>query len=246
MLSLLIAATLLQTAPDAGPKRQDTHDNGMPKTDYELVAWCHGALAGQLELEPTAMADMIKIEGKAKVAARAKEDAEMAKERRAYLKDYEHALAAAEAASPTPIHQKGVEAELHGYSLWTATRNKDPIWLMLDWGMWDPNDVGCNEAAKRLYDRSKLFGLALKGSETAPDSTGADLPTAPGGVNSGEAKAAPADPVDAKSAAQGPTAATMPSRPADEHQAPEPPVTPPGAPAPAGAPQSSNALRGPQ
>ena len=194
MLSLLIAAALLQTAPPAAAQIEGPRDSGMPKADYELVAWCHGALAGQLELEPTAMADMVKIEGKAKVLARAKEDAEMAKERREYLKDYEHALAAAEAASPTPIHQKGVEAELRGYALWTATRNKEPIWLMLDWGMWDPNDVGCSEAAKRLYDKSKLFGLALKGSDAAPDSTGADLPTAPNGAKGADLKRGDAKP----------------------------------------------------
>lgn len=208
MLSLLIAAALLQTAPDAAARPaaatlEGPRDSGMPKTDYELVAWCHGALAGQLELEPTAMADMIKIEGKAKVAARAKEDAEMARERRAYLKDYEHALAAAEAASPTPIHKSGVEAELRGYALWTATRNKEPIWLMLDWGMWDPNDVGCSEAAKRLYNKSKLFGLALKGADTAPESTGADLPAAPG--------APPAPKPDAPADTPRPDAAPAPS-----------------------------------
>ncbi len=222
MLSLLITAALLQAAP-AAATLEGPRDSGMPKTDYELVAWCHGALAGQLELEPIAMADMVKIEGKAKVAARAKEDAEMARARREYLKDYEHALAAAEAASPTPIHKKGVDAELRGYALWTATRHKEPIWLMLDWGMWDPNDVGCSDAAKRLFDKSKLFGLALKGSDSAPDSTGAELPTAPG---------------DGKAAAHHPEA--QPTPPADAPAMP--PADQPAAPPPSEGP----ALRGPQ
>ena len=53
--------------------------SNLPKDDYGLVAWCHGALAAQLELDPIAHADMISIEGKAKVAARAKSDAEMEK-----------------------------------------------------------------------------------------------------------------------------------------------------------------------
>lgn len=181
MLPFLIAAALLQAAPAAGPQLQGPQpEGGLPKTDYELVAWCHGALAGQLELEPRAKAAMEKIETKAKVAARAKADAEMVKERRQYLKDYEHALAAAEAASPTPIHRLGVQAELKGYALWTATRNKEPIWLMLDWGMWDPNDVGCDEAAKRLYEKSSLFKMALKGSDNAP--TSADTTPKPPGV----------------------------------------------------------------
>lgn len=170
MLSLLIAA-LLQAAPGAVPADEATTASGLPKSDYELVAWCHGALAGQLELEPRAKASMEKIEGKAKVAARAKEDAEMEKARRQYLKDYEHALAAAEAASPAPIHEKGVHAELEGYRFWAPTRNKEPLWLMVDWGMWDPNDAGCGDAAKRLYNKSALFGVALKSSDKAPASS---------------------------------------------------------------------------
>jgi hypothetical protein len=162
MIALLLAA-LLQTAPDAaGPA---TQGDGLPKSDYERVAWCHGALAGQLELEPIAHADMEKIEGKAKVAARAKDDAEMVKERRQYLKDYEQALAAAEAASPTMIHPKGVAAEQQGYRLWAGTRNKEPVWRILDWGMWDPNDAGCSEAASRLLNKSQLFGAALKSDD---------------------------------------------------------------------------------
>lgn len=162
MISLLIAV-LIQTAPDASA--QAGRGDGLPKGDYERVAWCHGALAGQLELEPIAKADMEKIEGKAKVAARAKGDAEMLKERRQYLKDYEKALSAAEAASLTMIHQKGVAAEQQGYRLWTATRNKEPVWRILDWGMWDPNDAGCSEAAERLLNKSQLFGAALKSDE---------------------------------------------------------------------------------
>ena len=208
MLPFLIAAALLQAAPNAAPAaegpalEQGAPDNGMPKSDYELVAWCHGALAGQLELEPKAKQAMEKIESKAKVAARAKEDAEMEKARRQYLKDYEHALAAAEAASPQAIHQSGVKAELRGYAFWAGTRNKEPIWLMLDWGMWDPNDVGCGDAAKRLYQKSTLLGAALKESDNTPTSTGAARPPPPGETPSSAAPApadapAPAAPADA-------------------------------------------------
>lgn len=188
MLSLILAA-LLQAAPAAAG---ETADNGLPKDDYSRVAWCHGALAGQLELDSVAMADMEKIEGKAKAAERRKADAEMLAERRQYLKDYERALAAAEAASPTMIHAKGVAAEQQGYRMWTATRNKAPIWRMLDWGMWDPNDAGCGEAAKRLYEKSSLFGEALKGGATAAKTV--DAPPAP--PEAEEAKPAEAKPAE--------------------------------------------------
>jgi hypothetical protein len=215
----MLAAALLQAAPStvaAAPApgsleaAQAPRDNGLPKDDYGLVAWCHGALAGQLDLDPIAHKDMEQIEGKAKVAARAKEDAEMVKERRVYLKDYEHALAAAEAASPVAIHQQGVDAELRGFRMWNETRNKAPIWRMLDWGMWDPNDAGCNDAAKRLYAKSSLFGEALKGS--AGDSK-ADAPAAP-------------------LAAPEPTAAASATRPTNNVEADTPVETATPAPAP--------------
>lgn len=208
MLSLLIAAALLQAAPDAsGAAQTAARESNLPKDDYGLVAWCHGALAGQLELDGVAKADMEKIEGKAKVAARAKNDAELEKARRQYLKDYEHALAAAEAASPVAIHQRGVLAEQQGYKLWTGTRNKEPIWRMLDWGIWDANDAGCGDAAKRLYERSTLLGVALKNTDTAS----APAKVEDGKADEGPAKAGP----DAAPPAETASSVT-PSQPAAE------------------------------
>ncbi len=190
-IALLLALVLGQAAPSeaasapasvAAASPEDATANGansLPKDDYGLVAWCHGALAGQLELDPIAHADMVSIEGKAKVTARAKNDALIEKDRREYLHAYERALAAAEKASPTAIHQYGVESELAGYKLWGVTRQKQPIWRMLDWGMWDANDAGCGEAAKRLYNKSTLFGEALKGhAEAKPVEAEAAVPPA--------------------------------------------------------------------
>ncbi len=186
-IALLFALALTQANPaETGQAPSSSPEDAMaggasnlPKDDYGLVAWCHGALAGQLELDPIAHADMVSIEGKAKVAARAKSDAEMEKDRREYLHQYERALAAAEKASPVAIHQYGVESELSGYKLWGATRQKQPIWRMLDWGMWDPNDAGCGEAAKRLFNRASLFGEALKGQNDAKEDDAKDEPLPP-------------------------------------------------------------------
>lgn len=177
MISLMIAALLQAATPDIAAAKGD----GLPEDDYERVAWCHGALAAQLELDPIVRADMEKIEGKAKVAARARDDAEIQKERRQYLKDYERALSAAEKASPTMIHPRGVAAEQQGYRFWAPTRAKEPIWRMLDWGMWDANDAGCGEAAKRLLAKSQLFGAALKNDDKAEA-----VPAQPGPAADGE------------------------------------------------------------
>ena len=168
--------------------------DGAPKDDYGLVAWCHGALSGQIELDPLVEKDMDSIEGKAKAAQRKADDVAIAKEHRRYLALYEKALSAAEKASPTAIHQKGVEAELQGYKIWGPTRNKAPIWRMVDWGNWEVPPA-CEKAAKRLYDRATLFGEALT-AETTPADAAADKgaveaePNAPAATVPGQTPAA--------------------------------------------------------
>jgi hypothetical protein len=157
------------------PTREELEDaipEGAPKSDYEFVAWCHGALAGQIELDPIVEKDMDAIEGKAKAAKRRADDAEIAKEHKKYLALYEQALVAAEKASPTALHQKGVDAEVIGYKIWGPTRSKAPVWRMVDWGNWEV-PPRCEKAAKRLYDSASLLGVALK-SETPDAQPAAD------------------------------------------------------------------------
>ena len=180
---------------ETAPTREALEDaipEGAPKNDYEFVAWCHGALAGQIELDPIVEKDMDAIEGKAKAAKRRADDAEIAKEHKKYLALYERALNAAEKASPTAIHQNGVDAELQGYRIWGATRNKEPVWRMVDWGNWEV-PPRCEKAAQRLFDRASLLGFALK-------SEGGDAPPAP-----------EAAPPPAKDAPLTPDPATKPS-----------------------------------
>lgn len=178
------------------PSREQIEDalpDGAPADDYEFVAWCHGALAGQIELDPIVEKDMDAIEGPAEAAKRKADDAAIAAQHAAYLKAYEAALAAAEKASPTAIHPKGVAAELLGYRIWGATRNKAPIWRMVDWGNWEV-PPRCQKAAKRLYDRATLFGAALKGDGPPPDTAPAPDPAAP---DKPPKAAAPPDPAAA-------------------------------------------------
>jgi hypothetical protein len=182
-------------AADAGaPSREDLEDvipEGAPKDDYEFVAWCHGALAGQIELDPIVEKDMDAIEGKAKAAKRKADDAEIAKEHKRYLALYEKALSAAEKASPVAIHEKGVDAELLGYKIWGPTRNKAPVWRMIDWGNWEV-PPHCEKAAKRLYDRATLLGVALKTEEqpaaapSAAKDAGGPPPTEPAAKTLGD------------------------------------------------------------
>ena len=173
-------------APPEGPIKEtaptrealeDAIPDGAPKDDYQFVAWCHGALAGQIELDPIVEKDMDSIEGKAKAAKRRADDAEIAKEHKKYLALYEKALVAAEKASPTALHQQGVDAELQGYKIWGPTRNKEPVWRMVDWGNWEV-PPRCEKAAQRLFDRASLLGVALK-SEGGDTPAATDAATAP-------------------------------------------------------------------
>jgi hypothetical protein len=184
-----IAASAPSAPPAVDPKpmtetqMEDAVPDGAPKDDYGLVAWCHGALSGQIELDPIVEKDMDAIEGKVKAAQRKASDAAIAKEHKRYMALYEKALLAAEKASPVAIHQKGVDAELQGYKIWGPTRNKPPIWRMVDWGNWEVPPA-CEKAAKRLYDHASLFGEALKSEgppatpEAAPPAAPADQPVA--------------------------------------------------------------------
>ena len=248
---------------------EDVVPEGAPKEDYEFVAWCHGALAGQIELDPLVEKDMDAIEGKAQAAKRHADDIEIAKEHKKYLALYEKALSAAERASPNAIHDKGVQAELQGYRIWGPTRNKAPVWRMVDWGNWEV-PPHCEKAAQRLYDRSSLFGAALKTEEqptpvsdvaqadktasapnnavSPPDATVKDVNAAP------TVKAAPAKrprkgaakPIGAAPAATPYGSATTPPTPAAD--APPPagaPAADPNAPK-TDAQATGDGLRGPQ
>ncbi len=193
------------SAAEKPPTREEMEDaipEGAPKDDYEFVAWCHGALAGQIELDPLVEKDMDAIEGKEKAAKRKAEDAEIAKQHRKYLALYEKALSAAEKASPTAIHDKGVAAELIGYKIWGPTRNKEPIWRMVDWGNWEV-PPRCEKAAQRLFDNASLFGVALKSedppaaSEPPKDAPVTDAPKAADALDPGK-PTPPAPDADAK------------------------------------------------
>ena len=250
---------------------EDTIPDGAPKDDYRFVAWCHGALAGQMELDPIVEKDMDAIKGKAKAAKRHEDDVEIAKEHKKYLALYEKALSAAEKASPTAIHQDGMDAEVQGYKIWGPTRNKQPVWRMVDWGNWEV-PPHCEKAAKRLYDKSSLFGAALKTEESPtpvadvsaqPPAKDAAADGPPAGAETSapakDATAAPASPtpkaaatkkVVKKRAAKTPAAATTAAAPApDAAAAPAADAPDPGKSTTPATPDSTppnDALRGPQ
>src|SRR4051812_27241560 len=121
MLSLAFALALLaQDAPAATPAPEPAaatpeappHPTGAPTDDYPFVAWCYGTLRGYLELHDQVMPEVTRIESAFRRPGSRLEDdlkvyADMQKDGRAKLKQFQDALTAAEKASLKPINTIG-------------------------------------------------------------------------------------------------------------------------------------------
>lgn len=143
---------------------------GAPTDDYGFVAWCHGALVGHMELYDAVKPELAKLErNKTEAAANAKLDKEQNEAGREYLALYSKALLAAERASPTGIHPRGVAADAQGYKMWAAARNAAPDTKMWAWLTWEL-PARCEIAAKRLEEKSSLFAETFRrgGKDEAP------------------------------------------------------------------------------
>lgn len=118
---------------------------GAPSDDYGLVAWCHGALRGHMEL-----------------ATQINEtDEEQDAIGREYLKTYEVALAAAPQSRTTEGARTAAEARDTGYASWaparTSTNRETQKFTYLGWQL----PGRCEHAAKRLSTNGDLLGAAL-------------------------------------------------------------------------------------
>ena len=172
VLALLLAAASadqpIATAPGAAPApaseasaakpagRDPEIPASAPTDDYGFVAWCHGALSGHMELYDRVKPELDKV-------SPGQDDSALMKAGRDYLALYAEALKAAEKASPTNIHNRGVEANAAGYRIWAAARAAEPRTQMWSYLMWEL-PPRCEVAAKRLEERSTLFAGALKAS----------------------------------------------------------------------------------
>ncbi len=118
---------------------------GAPSDDFGLVAWCHGALRGHMDL-----AEQI---GEA--------DEEQQTIGREYLASYDAALRAAPQSKTTDGARTAAAARQTGYNSWAAARtaqNKDTQkFTYLGWQL----PGRCEHAAKRLGGNADLLGAAM-------------------------------------------------------------------------------------
>ena len=155
-----------QPAPQAAAPEPPPLPTGAPKDDYQLVAWCYGALRGYLELHDEVMPEVTRIEAEfRKPGTRLEDDlkvyADQQKEGQRDLKRFQAALTAAEKASLQPINQLGAAAVRKGRSMWNAGPDITPARKAQEWMSW-ALPARCTTTADALATRAKLMGKAFK------------------------------------------------------------------------------------
>lgn len=165
-VAALLAAAAIQDAPVAtsptaerpqivAPRQTEPPvPQGAPSDDYELVAWCQGALRGHIELAE-AIKDVLPVDQGQQALGRE------------YLQRYETALAAAPAAKASDGLLRATNARTAGYRRWapalTATDRETAKFAYLGWQL----PGRCDIAAERLTKTGDLLGAALTGPAPA-------------------------------------------------------------------------------
>ncbi len=183
MSPLLIALALLaqdpapaaaaEAPPPAPAVEEVPYPSGAPRTDYGLVSWCYGALAGYVELKPQVMPEVTRIETAFRAPGRTlAEDLQVYEdleaESQTNLKLFARAMEAAEKASMKPINTEGGEAVKRGRSTWAAAPNLPKARLAQEWMSWSL-PARCISTAERLETRAKLLGATFDPTAASPE-----------------------------------------------------------------------------
>jgi len=202
MVPIALALFLLlqgQPAPEAAPPPADAAapatdappaeerwPAGAPHDDYQFVGWCYGSLRGYLDLHDQVMPEVTRIETTYRPPNRKLSDdlkvyADLQKDGRRQLKEFQAAMTAAEKASLRPINVIGAGAVQKGRSIWNAGPEVTKARLAQEWMSW-ALPAKCETTAKSLEARATLMGASFKvNSEPeaeAPAAPPADAPAA--------------------------------------------------------------------
>jgi hypothetical protein len=152
-LAAFAAALLLAASPAAAtPSNDPNYPPDAPTDDYGFVAWCYGALSGQMELYQLVKPDLDALAtSDAERADNNKLDDEQMAAGRDYLGLYQRAMEAAEEATPK-LNIRGGEAISEGHSIWDKARIADAktrMWSYLNWDL----PGRCETTAHKLLKR---------------------------------------------------------------------------------------------
>ena len=152
MLSLLLAAALLQASPEAAPASTDQPQpapaaatsvesdtpRGAPAESYDFVAWCHGALTGHMALYEKVKPELVSIEQPGEVATDEKNDRLQLQAGRDYLALYTRALNGVDHGRYGALMTRRKAAEAQGEAIW-APYNDAPararMWAYVGWDL---------------------------------------------------------------------------------------------------------------
>jgi hypothetical protein len=168
-------------ADEAAPPPDDRFPAGAPHDDYQFVAWCYGNLRAYLDLHDQVMPEVTRIESTFRPPDRKLSDdlkvyADMQKEARIQLKQFQAALTAAEKASLKPINTVGAAAVSKGADVWRITPDITPARLAQAWMSWEL-PARCEVTAKDLKTKATLMGGAFKvNDEPEPEPAAEEKP----------------------------------------------------------------------
>ena len=171
------AETAPPPAPAAAPAPEDRLPPGAPREDYPFVAWCYGALRGYLDLHDEMMPEVTRIEKQfRKPGTRLEDDlkvyADMRRDGRVRLQQFQAALTAAEKASVRPINATGAVAVRQGRQIWNTGPEVTKARKAQEWMSW-ALPVRCETVSASLESRSNLIGATLRANqqEVRPSAT---------------------------------------------------------------------------
>ena len=152
-------------ATDA-PPAEERWPAGAPHDDYQFVGWCYGSLRGYLDLHDQVMPEVTRIETTYRPPGRKLSDdmkvyADLQKDGRRQLKEFQAAMTAAEKASLRPINVIGAGAVQKGRSIWNAGPEVTKARLAQEWMSW-ALPAKCETTAKALEARATLMGASFK------------------------------------------------------------------------------------
>jgi hypothetical protein len=179
-------------APAEAAPPEESWPAGAPRDDYQLVAWCYGALRGYLDLHDQVMPEVTRIETTFRPPGRKLSDdlqvyADMQKQGRSDLKRFQAAMTAAEKASLRPINTVGAAAVIKGRGMWNGGPNITKARLAQEWMSWTL-PARCQTTADSLEARARLMGATFKvnteeeAPPPAPPEPPADKPADPAPV----------------------------------------------------------------
>ncbi|PZQ54916.1 MAG: hypothetical protein DI570_22635 [Phenylobacterium zucineum] len=202
------AAPAAEAAPVAAPAVEERLPTGAPKDDYQFVAWCYGALRGYLDLHDEVMPEVTRIETQFRKPGTSLADdlkvyADMQKDGRAKLKQFQSAITSAERASTRPLNMVGAQAVRQGRNVWLVGPEVTKARKAQEWMSW-ALPARCERVAGELETRSKLLGATLQANapkEAGPSALDEPAAETPSLAPEATPEAAPADPLSDPTAA---------------------------------------------